>query len=252
MSNKAVGYIRVSTTEQASEGVSLLAQENKIKMYCELNELDLIDIKEDAGISGRYIKKRPGIQTVLRMIEKGEAHHLVIFKLDRMCRNLKEACGISDLLLEKGASLHSVSEKIDTGCATGIFFFHILSAMAQWERGIISERTLTSLNLKRKLNQKIGRFFPFGKEPGATSVTAKGKVVADLAPSEHEMIAMKLTKEYRNMGMKYVDIAAKLHENGYVSPRSGKPYVKSSISAMLKRQIATLALTLSVLVNQVF
>lgn len=250
--NRAVGYIRVSTTEQASEGVSLLAQENKIKLYCELHELDLIDIKEDAGISGRYINKRPGIQAVLRMVNQGEVQHLVIFKLDRMCRNLKEACEIADLMLAKSASLHSVSENIDTGSATGKFFFHVLSAMAEWERGIISERTLIRLNQKRKLNQKIGRFFPFGKKTGAKTVTLKGKMVAELAPNEQELMAMKLTKEYREAGLKYTEIANRLSEEGYVSPRSGKPYVKSSILAMLKRQTTALVITLAVLLNQIF
>jgi DNA invertase Pin-like site-specific DNA recombinase len=233
--NKAVGYIRVSTTEQATEGVSLLAQETKIKLYCELNDLDLIDIKEDAGISGKYIKKRPGIQKALSMINQGEAQHLIIFKLDRMCRNLKEACEIADLLLEKSASLHSVSEKIDTGSATGKLFYHILSAMAEWERGIISERTLEGISQKRKLGQKLGGRMPFGKNKGSCIVTEKGKTVYNLIQNMQEIKAIEIAAQLRAEGMPLSKISEALEGRGFISPRTGTRYGKSSISLMLKR-----------------
>ena len=143
-----IGYIRCSTTGQATEGVTLEAQTRKIRAYCDLNDLNLVEIIEDAGLSGKSISGRPGIQRVLELVSSKKIQNVVIFKLDRLARNLKEACEISELMQKKGCNLHSISEKIDTGSATGKLFYHMISAMAEWERGVISERTVTALSLK--------------------------------------------------------------------------------------------------------
>ena len=64
----AVGYVRVSTLEQASEGVSLDAQRDKIRAYCKFNSIKLIDIAADEGVSGSTLD-RPGLQDALRMVK---------------------------------------------------------------------------------------------------------------------------------------------------------------------------------------
>ena len=70
---KAIGYIRVSTEQQADEGVSLSAQRAKITAWCELNEYELVAIYEDAGISGKTIEKRPKLQAALAEMKKDMA-----------------------------------------------------------------------------------------------------------------------------------------------------------------------------------
>jgi site-specific DNA recombinase len=235
VNKKAVGYTRVSTLDQASEGVSLAMQEAKIKLYCELHDLELTKIKEDAGISGKSIKGRPGIQEILEMIKGKETQNVVIYKLDRLARNMKEACEISELMQANEVNLHSVSESIDTGSATGTFFFHIMSAVAQWERGIISERTRSGLRFKKSIGQKIGRYFPMGKKQGEQSVTAMGKVVSQLIPDERELEAIEKAKQYHQLGLPIREVAMQLFREGYVSPRSGKIYSTSAIARMLSR-----------------
>ena len=157
-----IGYIRVSTINQAEEGVSLEAQRRKIEAYCDLHDLHLTETTEDAGISGKSVNGRPGIQMVIDKVKSRKVDNVVVFKLDRLARNLKEACEISELMQKKGVSLHSISEKIDTGSATGKLFYHILSSMNQWEREIISERTVTALSLKKSKGERISRFAPYG------------------------------------------------------------------------------------------
>ena len=157
-----IGYIRVSTINQAEEGVSLEAQRRKIEAYCDLHDLHLTEITEDAGISGKSVNGRPGIQMVIDKVKSRKVDNVVVFKLDRLARNLKEACEISELMQKKGVALHSISEKIDTGSATGKLFYNILSAMNEWERGVISERTVTALALKKSKGQRISRFAPYG------------------------------------------------------------------------------------------
>ncbi len=129
-----IGYIRVSTINQAEEGISLEAQRRKIEAYCDLHDMDLTEITQDAGISGKSVSGRPVIQMVIDKVKARKVDNVVVFKLDRLARNLKEACEISELMEKKGVALHSISEKIDTGSATGKLFYHILSAMNEWER----------------------------------------------------------------------------------------------------------------------
>jgi DNA invertase Pin-like site-specific DNA recombinase len=80
----AIGYVRVSTQEQATEGVSLDAQRDRIRAYCRLHAIKLIDTKADEGISGGTLN-RPGLQAALEMIRRGRANTLIVAKLDRLC-----------------------------------------------------------------------------------------------------------------------------------------------------------------------
>lgn len=86
----AIGYVRVSTQEQATDGVSLDAQRDKLRAYCRLHEIKLIDIKADEGISGSTLN-RPGLQAARQMLRRGRANTLIVAKLDRLSRSLKDA-----------------------------------------------------------------------------------------------------------------------------------------------------------------
>ncbi|HMU39614.1 MAG TPA: recombinase family protein, partial [Pseudomonadota bacterium] len=91
-SNKtAIGYVRVSTQEQVTEGVSLDAQRDKLKAYCKFNGIKLIDIKADEGLSGGTLE-RPGLQAALAMLRRGTANTLIVVKLDRLSRSLRDVC----------------------------------------------------------------------------------------------------------------------------------------------------------------
>ena len=91
----AVGYVRVSTQEQVSEGVSLDAQRDKLRAYCKFNGIKLIDIKADEGISGGTLE-RPGLQAALAMLRRGTANTLIVVKLDRLSRSLRDVCTLVD------------------------------------------------------------------------------------------------------------------------------------------------------------
>ncbi len=158
---QAVAYIRVSTEGQALEGVSLEAQEAKIRAYCALNDLELVEVYADRGVSGKRADNRPELQRALNAIDNGQADALVIFKLDRLARCTIDALEIAQSLDKRGASLHSLNEKLDTGSAMGRFFFTLVASLAEMERGIIAERTLAAHNHKRSRNEACGHA-PFG------------------------------------------------------------------------------------------
>jgi DNA invertase Pin-like site-specific DNA recombinase len=84
---KAIGYVRVSSEEQRRKGVSLDAQREKIRAYCDLNDLELVRIEADEGVSGKTISARPAVQRVLRAAKRKEADVVVVYKIDRLARN---------------------------------------------------------------------------------------------------------------------------------------------------------------------
>lgn len=141
--SRKLGYARVSTADQNLDlQLSALKSAGCTKIY------------KDHGISG-CVTKRPAFDALLTDIEDGDT--LVIWRLDRMGRSLKHLIEINDLLSERGAYLDSLSDKIDTSTATGEFVFHILGAVAQLERRMISERTLAGLAEAAKHGRFPGR-----------------------------------------------------------------------------------------------
>lgn len=167
---RALGYIRVSTEGQAKDGVSLEAQEAKIRAYCELNGLTLAAIYADEGLSGKRADNRPALQEALRLLHAGKAGALVVYKLDRLARCTIDALEIAQSLDKSGASLHSLTEKLDTGSAMGRFFFTLVASLAEMERGIIAERTAAAHAHKRSKGEATGHA-PFGWKLAADGST---------------------------------------------------------------------------------
>ena len=113
-SQTALGYARVSTDERAREGVSLEAQQSRIRAYCEAKELELTDVLVDDGISGKTLD-RPALRELLQRCERGEVGHVVVVKLDRLTRRTRDLLAlVDDLFLARHIELHSVSESLDT------------------------------------------------------------------------------------------------------------------------------------------
>jgi len=220
---RTIGYVRVSTTGQAEEGISMEAQRRKIQAYCELHDLSLAEIIEDAGLSGKSIAGRPGIQRVLELVKARKIDNVVIFKFDRMARNLKEACEIAELLEKKGVALHSISEKIDTASATGRLFYNILGAMAAWEREIIAERTTVALACKKEKGERVSGQAPYGFR------FENGRVVVD----ETEQATIAKIVELKTQGHSIRSIVSYLEAHGYRN-RNGRPIGRNEVWQILK------------------
>ena len=157
---KTIGYVRVSTEDQAKEGISLDNQEDKIRTYVSFNDLDLVGIIRDEGVSGKDLD-REGMNKLLEMVEREEVEAIVVYKLDRLSRKTLDNLSLIELFESKGVAFHSISEKVDTKSATGKFFLTIVSAIAQMERDLIAERTKDALDHKKKHKEWMGRI-PFG------------------------------------------------------------------------------------------
>jgi len=219
---KAIGYIRVSTTEQAAEGVSLKAQTAKIHAYCELNDLELIKIIEDAGKSGKTTD-RPGLTEALAVLESGEAAAIVVYKLDRLSRKTSDTLELIERIETAGAAFHSISEKIDTKSALGKFFLTITAAFAQMERDTIAERTKEALAHKQAQGEHVGSV-PFG-------------YVLDgerLANHEAEAAVIARVVDLRNAGQTLQEIADTLNAEGISTKRGGRWY-PTTVKNILER-----------------
>ena len=220
---QAVGYIRVSTEGQAVDGVSLDAQEAKIKAYCELNEIGLVRIYADAGLSGKRADNRPELQQALAAINQGRADALVIYKLDRLARCTIDALEIAQSLDKRGASLHSLSEKLDTGSAMGRFFFTLVASLAEMERGIISERTAAAHAHKRTKGEATGHA-PFGFKLAGNGVS--------LEPDAGEQATLELIDRLMAEGQSQRAIVTELNRLQRPTKQGGK-WHRSSLRSVL-------------------
>jgi site-specific DNA recombinase len=208
---KVVGYIRVSTETQAESGLGLADQEMKIRGYCQIYDLELVEIIIDAGASAKSLN-RDGIQRVVEMSALGEIDGIVIAKLDRLTRKMTDLHQLLDSVFSK-VELHSVAEKVDTSSAAGRLVLNVLMSVAEWEREAIGERTSAALQTKKKLaKRKINGRAPYGWQ------WSEGELVKN----EGEQEVIKLITELRELGVTLAAIAQNLNDAGYITKRNGK------------------------------
>ena len=208
---KAVGYVRVSTQKQSEEGISIEAQESKIRAYCELKGIEISEVIIDAGISGKGVN-RAGYQKVLELCEQGKIDAIVVYSLSRFSRSTRDLLSFVDAyVIKKSITLHSLTENVDTSSPSGRFMLTVFSAMAQMERETIVERTKNALQYKRSQGEKTGGDCPYGYD------AIDGKLIEN--PSEQTAIRQILS--LRDKGYSYSSIAEQLNHDGYTTKRGG-------------------------------
>ena len=212
---KVIGYVRVSTEEQAREGVSLEAQRHRITAWTEALDGELLFIAEDAGISGKLIRNRDGLR---RAIEAActEKAALVIYSLSRLSRSTRDTLMLADKLDKAGADLVSLSERIDTTTAAGKMVFRMLAVLNEFERDQISERTSAILQHK-KAKGEVYSPIPYGfRREG-------NKLVAD----ENEMTVVRNIRNWREEEYSLRKIASQLNNAGIPAKNGGHWYAST-------------------------
>ena len=227
MSNAAI-YIRVSTVKQATEGVSLDAQEEAARAYCAMRGLTVAALVVDAGVSGGTpLVDREGGRELQRLVAAGEVTAIVTYKLDRLFRSASDCLGMTRAWEAHGAALHFVDmggQAIDTSSAMGRFFLTVMAGVAELERDIIRERTGAAMAHKRSRGEKTGGSVPYGymlAEDGRT-----------LAECEAEQEVITACRELRADGVSLRRIAEELSRRGF-KPRSGKRWYAVSVTRIL-------------------
>lgn len=162
MGMEAIGVIRVSTSLQASEGASLEAQARKIAAYCEANGLNLIRTYQEAGVSGlTKLSERITLNEALDEVCRRKCA-MIVFSLSRLSRSLRDSMAILERIQKAGAELISLSEKIDTTCASGKLVTNMMMLLQNFEVEQLKERVCSSMSYLRRSNKRISRFTPFG------------------------------------------------------------------------------------------
>ncbi len=154
-------YARVSTQEQALEGTSLDFQHSQLTVYCQLQGWTIINSYTDPGYSGKD-GNRPGLERLLSDAKIGLFDKVVVYKLDRLARNLRLLLEIEQRLRAYGTSLTSVKESVDTSTGTGKMMFQMFGMIAEWERDAIVERTRNGRLQRYRDGCWAGGKVPFG------------------------------------------------------------------------------------------
>lgn len=226
---RAVGYVRVSTEGQAAEGVSLDAQRRKIKAHCLAHDLSLVELFSDDGASAKSLD-RPGLRHALRLLEAGKAEALVVVKLDRLTRSVKDLGHLSETYFCEGRpwSLLAVSDSIDTRSAAGKLVLNVLMSVAQWEREAICERTREGMQQLKALGVQVGKA-PYGWRYGKRGADGRRVQVEDA----HEQAGIRRALELYEADVPLLQICERLTDEGY-QPR-GKCWYVRSLALMLER-----------------
>lgn len=132
--------VRVSTEDQAREGHSLGEQKDRLLKLCEFKGYDVYKVYEEPGVSAKDTN-RPKFQEMMNDMKLGKINKIIVYKLDRLTRSIKDLEMICTLLEENNCSLESVVEEINTETANGKFFIRMLTILAQLEIERTSERT---------------------------------------------------------------------------------------------------------------
>ena len=196
----AIGYVRVSTEEQAREGISIEAQEERIRALATAKGWDLIEIIKDPGYSGKNLS-RPGIKSLIDSCRRGKANVVIVTKVDRLTRRQKDLWYLlEDVFYKNQVGFVSVTEAFDSTTAAGTAFLGMIGVFAQLERDLVSERTREALNHKRAKGEWVGR------TPTGFRINEEGRLEAD--PEALKMIAR--AKRLRREGASFGDISKAL------------------------------------------
>lgn len=161
---RAVGYLRVSTSEQAVRGFGLAVQKRHIREFAKSQGYRLRAFITDSGVSGAsQPEERPNFSKLLGLAQLRAFDVLIVWKFDRLARNVLYAVTMANRLREEyGVVLRSVTEPIDTATSMGSMFFAVLASMAEQERRTITERTMAGKVEKATQGGFAGGAVPLG------------------------------------------------------------------------------------------
>lgn len=214
-----VGYVRVSTEEQADSGLGLEAQRAKLAAECERQGWTLVAVLADEGISAKRMDNRPALHEALALVESGGATTLMASKLDRLSRSVHDFTGLVDRADKNGWLLVVLDLGVDTSTPSGDMMANVMAAFAQFERKLIGQRTSDALQAKKAQGARLGR------------------------PDRHSPETVAKIVSLRVAGEKLVAIAAALTEQRVPTSQGGARWYPSTVAAVLRRPEAHAALT---------
>jgi DNA invertase Pin-like site-specific DNA recombinase len=221
---KAVAYVRVSTGKQ---DLSMEAQEERIRLYCQLNGLDLVEVIRERGVTAKIkLNKRPEGARIARLTASGVCH-IVALKLDRLFRNAVDALSHVEEWEQAGISLHLVDmggQSLNTGSSMGKMLITMLAGFAEFERNMIAERTAAALR-HMKAHGEVYNHIPYGY------VAENGSLVPDTA----EQAVITRMAALRAKGVSYNEIAQTLNADRIPTKKAGATWGAQTVYNIMQR-----------------
>jgi DNA invertase Pin-like site-specific DNA recombinase len=207
---RVIGYVRVSTEEQAVSGAGLEAQRRAIVAECRRRGWELVETLEDAGYSAKDLR-RPAVQEALRALEAGEANSLVVAKLDRLSRSMLDFAGLMATAQKQHWALVALDCAVDTSTPAGEAMAHVLATFGQFERRLISQRTKEALAAKKASGVRLGR------------------------PPTIPQSVVRRIQRLRARGLSLRAIADELNETKVATGQGGKQWYAATVRGVLAR-----------------
>ena len=197
-------YVRVSTEEQAQEGFSIRAQEQKLKEFAKIKDWSIFKIYTDEGISGKNLTERPAMQELIADIGNGHVKNVLVFKIDRLTRSTADLVYLIDLFNVHDCAFNSLMESIDTQTASGRMFLKIIGIFAEFERENIIERTKVGIERKVREGYSIGGSTSYGYD------RPKDQKIQTINEAEAEIVR-EVFDMFTTQGVAITDIARRLN-----------------------------------------
>lgn len=225
MTKRAIIYSRVSTERQI-DGYSLDNQQKECEEYCKRNNIEVVDVLSDEGISGKSIKKRTQLQKALTEIGKGGIDYLIVWKLSRLSRNATDTMNIGQLLRQCSANLISIKDNIDTSTQMGRMFLAMAGIFAEVER----ENIIVQVRGGMKERARCG-YWNGGSAPLGYKLLEKELIICD----DERQIVNYIYNNYLQ-GKGYRTIAEELNSKKYKT-RKGNSFKINGVKDILTNPI---------------
>jgi site-specific DNA recombinase len=221
--SKAIGYLRVSTTDQH---LGPEAQRAALDRWCAANGVDLVDVFVDHGVSGAAaLDRRPALMSAVNALTEHGAGVLLVAKRDRLARDVMVAAMAERLVARAGAGIVTADGTGNGDTPEALLMRRMVDCFAEYERAIIRARTTAALAVKRAKGEKLGGRCPFGYHLAADGV--------HLEADDDEQRVISMVKQLRADGLSLRAVAA--HLNDHDVPARGSKWHATTITRIMAR-----------------
>ncbi len=219
-------YARISTEKQ-NEGESLDTQVARCRAYAGLYGHTIVDVVTEVASAKNL--DRPELRRALVELAAGRIDALLVVKLDRLTRSIRDLCSLVESHFTRKGALLSVGEQIDTSTASGRVVLNILTSIGQWERETIGERTKAVIDHQKAMGTYCGGTPNYGTQvvPGLNLGDSPLHV-----PHPEEQAILALVRGLRAKGARISTILETVNARGHLS-RKGRPFQRTQIVNML-------------------
>jgi site-specific DNA recombinase len=225
---RAVIYTRVSTDEQARDGLGLGIQLSRCRAYAEAHDWSVVETFTDAGVSGAKAS-RPALDEMLGYVQTRGVNIIVVAKLDRLGRSVRNLSQLAGSLDDQGVSLVSIDETFDSSSTNGRLMRNLLGSIAEWERGTIGDRTRAGVKERVRQGGWGGGSAPFGYK--VVGVGPKAHLEIDVREAQVVRQAVGLILD---QGLSTLEAAKRLNALG-LTPRNVPLWTSQNLRNCMRR-----------------